>query len=102
MSKLLKTAAAAALFAASTTIAMAQVQNPSGAQNPTGDPRPLTPGGEGNPSVKKDEPPTNPTPPSAGGTGTGDTGSGSRPIGPPSDTNTKPGTPPNVDKKSPN
>ena len=102
MSKIFKLTAAAALFAASTAIAMAQVQNPSGAQNPTGDPRPLTPGGSDTPTVKKSEPPTNPTPPSAGGTGTGDTGTGSRPLSPPSDTNTKPGSPANVEKKSPN
>jgi hypothetical protein len=100
MSKILKMTAAAALFAASATVAMAQVQNPSGAQNPTGDPRPLTPGGEGNPSVKKNEAPTNPTPPAA--SSGADSGVTSRPIGPPSDTNTKPGTPQNVEKKSPN
>lgn len=97
MSKLLKTTAAAALFVASATVALAQVQNPSGAQNPTGDPRPVTPGGADSPTLKKGETPTNPTPPSAGTTGVT-----SQPIGPPSDTNTKPGTPPNVEKKSPN
>jgi hypothetical protein len=100
MRKILKLTAAAALFAASTAVAMAQVQNPSGAQNPTGDPRPLTPGGADNPAVQKNEPPTNPTPPNAGPPS--DTGVTSRPIGPPSDTNTKPGTPSNVEKKSPN
>jgi hypothetical protein len=98
MSKILKMAAAAALFAASTTVAMAQVQNPSGAQNPTGDPRPVTPGGADNPTLKKDEPPTNPTPPSASPPSEGVT---SRPIGPPTDTNTAPGTT-NIEKKSPN
>jgi hypothetical protein len=100
MSKILKMASAAALFAASTAIAVAQVQNPSGAQNPTGDPRPLTPGGEGNPSVKKDEAPTNPTPQTANPPSDTGTGIGSRPLGPPTDTNTAPGK--NVEKKSPN
>ena len=102
MSKILKMTAAAALLAASTAVALAQAQNPSGAQNPTGDPRPVTPGGSDTPTVRKNEAPTNPTPPSASGPGTGDTGTGSRPIGPPSDINTPPGGPKNVEKKSPN
>ena len=97
MTKMVTIIAAATLFAASATVALAQVQNPSGAQNPTGDPRPVTPGGADSPTLKKDETPTNPTPPSAGTTGVT-----SQPIGPPSDTNTKPGTPANVEKKSPN
>ena len=72
MSRLAR-ASAAALILAGSTFLLAQ------AQNPTGDPRPLTPGGVGNPSIKDQKSaPTNP-PKAAPNT----EGTGSRPIGPP-------------------
>ena len=75
MNKVLKSVGMAALLAAGSTLVMAQAQN----QNPTGDKRPLSPGGVDNPSVNDQKAePTNPTkmaPPA-------NTGTGSRPLTP--------------------
>ena len=72
MSRLARASAAAMILAGSIFL-LAQ------AQNPTGDPRPLTPGGADNPSIKDQKSaPTNP-PKAAPNT----EGTGSRPIGPP-------------------
>ena len=94
MHRLLRSVGAAALIAAGSTLVMAQAQN----QNPTGDPRPLSPGGVDNPSVndQKSEP-TNP-PKMAPNTGTG-----SRPLMPGNE-NPAPGATKDTKKqeKSPN
>jgi hypothetical protein len=77
---------------------MAQAQAP----NPTGDPRPLTPGGADNPSMKDQKSaPTNPTPPAA----SPNSGVGSRPIGPAGNETPVPGATKDtkdINKKSPN
>jgi len=91
MSRLARASAAAMILAGSIFL-LAQ------AQNPTGDPRPLTPGGADNPSIK-DQTPTNP-PKAAPNT----EGTGSRPIGPPGNETPAPGATKDtkgVDKKSP-
>jgi hypothetical protein len=93
MSRLARASAAAMILAGSTFL-LAQ------AQNPTGDPRPLTPGGVGNPSIKDQKSaPTNP-PKAAPNT----EGTGSRPMGPPGNETPAPGATKDtkgVDKKSP-
>jgi hypothetical protein len=97
MNNLMK-AAAAALLVAGSTLVMAQAQAP----NPTGDPRPLTPGGADNPSMKDQKSaPTNPTPPAA----SPNSGVGSRPIGPAGSETPVPGATKDtkdINKKSPN
>ena len=96
MSRLAR-ATAAAMIVAGSTFLLAQ------AQNPTGDPRPLTPGGADNPSVKDQKSaPTNP--PKASPNAQENTGTGSRPIGPPGNETPAPGATKDtkgVDKKSP-
>jgi hypothetical protein len=93
MSRLAR-AATAAMFVAGSTLLLAQ------AQNPTGDPRPLTPGGADNPSVN--DPKAAPTNPPKAAPNT--EGTGSRPIGPPGNETPAPGATKDtkgVDKKSP-
>jgi hypothetical protein len=95
MSKILKAAAAAALIASGATVVLAQ-----GAQNPTGDQRPIAPGASEptQPNDKKEQP-TNATPSAPQAT----PGVGSRPIGPPAGAGETTTKPPGVDqKKSPN
>jgi hypothetical protein len=96
MSRLAR-ATAAAMIVAGSTFLLAQ------AQNPTGDPRPLTPGGADNPSVR--DPKAAPTnPPKAAPNTQPNTGAGSRPIGPPGNESPAPGATKDtkgVDKKSP-
>ena len=91
----------AAMIAGGATLAVAQVGQ---GQNPTGDPRPMTPGGSDNPQLKGPVgQPSNPTPqPPANSS---QPSSASRPIGPPAGVNeSQPGnTKDKVDqKKSPN
>lgn len=93
MSRLARATAAAMILAGSTFL-LAQ------AQNPTGDPRPLTPGGVDNPSVS--DPKAAPTNPPRAAPNT--EGSGTRPIGPPGNETPAPGATKDttgVDKKSP-
>ena len=94
MSKMLKAAAAAVLIVSGTSMVLAQGQT----TNPTGDPRPLSPGASEpqQPNMKK-EAPTNPTPQTSPG------GVGSRPIGPPTGADQTTTTPSGTQqKKSPN
>jgi hypothetical protein len=94
---------AAALIAIGSTVLLAQAPapNPAEKSNPTGDPRPLTPGSADNPSMKDQKSaPTNP-PKAAPNT----EGTGSRPIGPPGNETPAPGATKDtkdVNKKSPN
>ena len=102
MNKLTKAAAAALIVVGSTLVlAQAPAPNPAEATNPTGDPRPLTPGGADNPSMKDQKSaPTNPTPQASPKEGTG-----SRPMGPPGNETPAPGATKDtkdVNKKSPN
>ena len=101
MSKLTK-AAAAALIAIGSTVLLAQAPapNPAEKSNPTGDPRPLTPGGSDNPSMQDQKSaPTNSPKASP------NEGIGSRPMGPPGNETPAPGATKDtkdVNKKSPN
>ena len=102
MSKLTKAAAAALILVGSTLVlAQAPAPNPAEKSNPTGDPRPLTPGGADNPSVNDQKSaPTNPTPQASPNTGIG-----SRPMGPPGNETPAAGATKDtkdVNKKSPN
>jgi hypothetical protein len=101
MSALTKVSAAALIVIGSTVlIAQAPAPNPAEKSNPTGDPRPLTPGGADNPSMKDQKSaPTNPPKASP------NEGTGSRPMGPPGNETTAPGATKDtkdVNKKSPN
>jgi hypothetical protein len=93
MSRLAR-ATAAAMVVAGSSFLLAQ------AQNPTGDPHPLTPGGADSPSIKDQKlAPTN-SPKAAPNT----EGTGTRPIGPPGNETPTPGATKDtkgVDKKSP-